>query len=44
MRIKPNRMPWDDANRLYELESKDMIIVLEQLKKSVVILLKTSHH
>ena len=30
MRIKPNRMPWDDANRLYELESKDIIIVLER--------------
>ena len=29
MRIKPNRMPWDNANRLYELESKDIIHILE---------------
>ena len=29
MRIKPNRIPWDNANRLYELESKDIIHILE---------------
>ena len=30
MRIKPNRIPWENANSLYELESKDIVSVLEQ--------------
>lgn len=30
MRIKPNRIPWENANSLYQLESKDIVFVLEQ--------------
>jgi len=30
MRIKPNRMSWESANSLYQLESKDIVFVLEQ--------------
>lgn len=30
MRIKPNRISWEDADSLYQLESKDIIIVLER--------------
>ena len=30
MRIKPNRMPWENANSLYQLESKDIISVLNK--------------
>lgn len=29
MRNKPDQISWDNANRLYELESKDIIYVLE---------------
>ena len=29
MRIKSNRIAWNDAIRLYDLESKDIVIVLE---------------
>ena len=30
MRIKPNRIPWESADSLYQLESKDIVFVLEQ--------------
>ena len=30
MRIKPNRIPWENADSLYQLESKDIVFVLEQ--------------
>ena len=30
MRIKPKRIPWESANSFYELESKDIIAVLEK--------------
>jgi len=29
MRNKPNQISWDDGNRLYEIESKDIIHILE---------------
>ena len=29
MRIKSNRITWNDASRLYDLESKDIVVVLE---------------
>ena len=30
MRIKPNRIDWENANSLYQLESKDIIVVLNR--------------
>jgi DNA polymerase (family 10) len=30
MRIKPNRISWKEADNLYQLESKDIVTVLEQ--------------
>lgn len=30
MRIKPNRISWESANNLYQLESKDILIILER--------------
>ena len=30
MRIKPKRIPWESANSFYELESKDIVAVLEK--------------
>ena len=30
MRIKSSRISWEDANRLYQLESKDILIILKR--------------
>lgn len=35
MRIKPNRIPWESANSLYQLESKDIVSVLRRNKVEV---------
>ena len=35
MRIKPNRIPWESANSLYQLESEDIVTVLSRNKVEV---------
>ncbi len=35
MRIKPNRIPWESANSLYQLESEDIVSVLSRNKVEV---------
>ena len=35
MRIKPNRISWESANSLYELESKDIVSILDKNKVKV---------